>query len=59
MMYVMCLFQRLSQYSYEMGASKSDIQVRIKIKNYSNSMLMIYKYLFSMKIDLKSLMKDL
>lgn len=29
MMYVMCLFQRLSQYSDEMGASKSDIQVKI------------------------------
>lgn len=41
MMYVMCLFQRLSQYSYEMGASKSDIQVMIKIKKYSNIILMI------------------
>lgn len=30
MMYVMCLFQRLSQYSDEMGASKTDTQVRIK-----------------------------
>lgn len=32
MMYVMCLFQRLSQYSDEMGVSKSDIQVRNKKK---------------------------
>lgn len=32
MMYVMCLFQRLSQYSDEVGASKSDIQVRIQLK---------------------------
>lgn len=32
MMYVMCLFQKLSQYSDEMGASKSEIQVRIKTK---------------------------
>lgn len=29
MMYVMCLFQRLSQYSDEIGATKSNIQVRI------------------------------
>lgn len=29
MMYVMCLFQRLSQYSDDMGAIKSDLQVRI------------------------------
>ncbi|XP_022178731.1 dystrophin, isoforms A/C/F/G/H-like isoform X1 [Myzus persicae] len=32
MMYVMCLFQRLSQYSYEMGASKSDIQYEDRFK---------------------------
>lgn len=31
MMYVMCLFQRLSQYSDDIGASKSVLQVRIKI----------------------------
>jgi len=28
-MYVMCLFQKLSQYSDEMGASKPDTHVRI------------------------------
>ncbi|XP_026807467.1 dystrophin-like [Rhopalosiphum maidis] len=32
MMYVMCLFQRLSQYSDEMGASKTDIQYEDKFK---------------------------
>lgn len=34
MMYVMCLFQRLSQYSDESGASKSDLQVKNKKAEY-------------------------
>jgi hypothetical protein len=39
MMYVMCLFQRLSQYSDDIGASKSELQVRIKKKK-----LVMYYY---------------
>lgn len=33
MMYVMCLFQRLSQYSDEAVASKSDLQVGITVND--------------------------
>lgn len=52
MMYVMCLFQRLSQYSDEVGASKSDVaQVRIqfkfkKKKNYFNLFNEKYTYMY-------------